>query len=79
MIWHYETCDICDRQQRLAWSVVDETWLRVMGSDHNKVVCLECFLRIADQKYIRIRKEDFTFLGWIGYYINGDVLISAKK
>jgi len=80
MKWRYEHCKICGREQRLAWSVKDEVWKKVMGN-WNRVACLECFLKKADEKKINITKTDFNFLGWIGYYVDGDTIIdeSVKK
>lgn len=71
--WRYETCKICRREQRLTWAVKDEVWEEVMG-EYKRVVCLECFLRKADEKKIRIKKDDFIYLGWIEESVKGDYL-----
>jgi len=75
--WKYETCSSCGIRQRLAWAIKDIVWKKVMGTE-NDVVCLECFLDEADENRIEITKEDFTFLGWIGENINGDILIDKE-
>lgn len=51
--WDGETCHICTREQRLAWSVSDDIWESVMG-DYKQVVCLECFLHNAAIKGISV-------------------------
>lgn len=71
MKWPYERCDLCKREQRIAWSVHDEVWLAVMGKDHRMIVCLECFLKRADKRKINITWNDFSFFGWIGINVEG--------
>jgi len=73
--WKYEICDQCGRIQRIAWSVKDSLWQKVVYPDTGKILCLECFLALADKAHIEVRGEDFTFLGWIGENIKGDVII----
>lgn len=43
--------------------------------ESNVVVCLECFLKEADCGGIKIKKEDFMYLGWINKDEKGDVII----
>ena len=77
--WNGEICKLCKREQRIAWSVKDSLWNRIVDEKYrNKVLCLECFLKIADKKGINISKKDFIFLGWIGNNIEGDILIDRK-
>jgi len=64
--WEYETCACCTREQRLSWGVHNSLWERVVIEYYkNKVLCLECFLRIADDKNIHIDIDDITFYGLI--------------
>ena len=78
--WKGETCKLCKKEQRIAWSVKDSLWNKIVDEKYrNKVLCLECFLKIADKKGINISKKDFIFLGWIGNNIEGDILINVEK
>lgn len=77
--WKYEVCEWCFREQRLAWSVKDELWKKVLGNWKDKTVCLECFLREADRQKIDVKKEDLTFFGWIGENINGDIILDMVE
>lgn len=62
MKWPGETCDCCTREQRLAWSVSDNLWMRVVIAYYYKsVLCLECFLRMAENRGITIDKSDIEF------------------
>lgn len=71
--WPYERCSGCGREQRLAWAVTDELWAKVIECpDVQKVLCLECFLSVADEKSIEVNNEDFTFLQWIGINLKGE-------
>jgi len=67
--WEYETCHLCTREQRLAWVTDDVKWKSVMLSmpSHiqNSPVCLECFLKIADDENIKINIDDVQFEGII--------------
>jgi len=78
MKWPYEHCDNCKREQRIAWAVSDETWLSVMGKEHSKIICFECFLKKADERKINITRVDITFLGWIGVNVIGDRIIDES-
>lgn len=73
--WKYERCQKCLRDQRLAWSVNKELWNKVAKDWIKKTLCLECFLEMADSKRIEVKRDNFTYLGWIGENIDGDVLI----
>ena len=68
--WIFETCDCCTREQRVAWSISDGLWTKVVIKHYrNKVLCLECFLRMADDRQVRIKLQDIQFVGVIGRYI----------
>lgn len=78
MKWPYEVCKICGREQRIAWSIKDEVWKKVMGN-WTHVACLECFLKKADEKNVNITRTDFNFFGWIGINIQGDTIINGEE
>ncbi len=64
--WEYETCKCCTREQRLAWSVPDELWDRVVIDYYRgRVLCLECFLRMGDDRRIKVNLGDIWFQGVI--------------
>ena len=61
--WSGETCKCCTREQRLAWSVSDELWGKVVINYYcAKVLCLECFLRMADDREIKVSLEDINMV-----------------
>ena len=61
--WEFETCACCTREQRLAWSVNDELWRQVVIEYYQrKVLCLECFLRMADDRGVRV---DINFMEFV--------------
>ena len=65
--WDGETCKLCQREQRLAWSVKDEIWKKVVSKKYQKkVICFECFLKLADEKNIKINTEDLLYFNWVG-------------
>lgn len=64
--WIFETCACCTREQRLAWSVSDSLWQKVVIKYYwSRVLCLECFLRMAGDRKIKVQLEDIKFLGVI--------------
>ena len=64
--WIYETCKCCTREQRIAWYVSDELWVSVVIEYfQSRVLCLECFLRMADDNKIDIQKADIVICGYI--------------
>lgn len=64
--WRYETCKCCTREQRIAWLVSDVLWGKVVISYYHKLtLCLECFLRMADDRDVTINKDDVIILGLI--------------
>ena len=62
--WLYETCKNCGREQRLSWSVNQDTWKLICGKS-TKTLCLECFLKRADEKKIYIDILHIHFYGVI--------------
>ena len=64
--WEFETCRCCSREQRLAWSVDDVLWDKVVIDYYKRgVLCLECFLRIADDGHIQVKIGDIKFTGLV--------------
>ena len=62
--WCGESCACCTREQRIAWKVTDELWRKVVIPYYkNKILCLECFLRMASDRDITI--GDITIKGFI--------------
>ena len=57
-----EICARCNQHQRLAWSVKDSVWKKVVGTDQ-RVLCMECFLFKAKQKKVVVVLRDILFLG----------------
>jgi len=78
--WMYETCDQCTREQRIAWHVSDELWNSVVIPYYrNRILCLECFLRMADDKGVIIEKEDVCIEGYIQRAYETVSLTKAKE
>lgn len=63
-IWEGEVCKICDRDQRLAWYVEDDLWEEIVPARFKAwVMCLECFLKFADNKGVIISLDDIKMAG----------------
>lgn len=77
--WIYEKCKRCGRAQRLAWQVETDLWERVSGKWRNRVLCLECFLELSDERKIKINKSDFSYLAFIANSYDGDTLLERKS
>lgn len=53
-----EICKICYNVNRVGFSVPDSVWKEVVPSDfRDRVVCLECFTRLADEKMVEWDRE----------------------
>lgn len=80
MSWEGEVCKKCKYDQRLAWCIEDDKWTAVVSTKYrNRVLCLECFLALADKKGIEIKVNDFLFFGWVGMNVKGDTLIDRNR
>lgn len=55
--WRNESCDRCGHCFRLCWSVRDEKWLEVCGSDDG-CLCLDCFVELANRRGIGLVQTD---------------------
>ena len=76
--WWHETCKICTREQRIAWSVPDDLWDSVVIDYYKtKVLCLECFLRMADDNNITVEWGDIVVYGLISRVL--DAKIAQRK
>lgn len=53
--WSGETCKKCGRNQRLSWDIKDKVWYSLPEIWHNKVLCLECFLELAEEINLDLR------------------------
>ena len=61
-IWEGETCKCCTREQRLAWLVSNDLWNKVViDYYYNLTLCLECFLRMAEDRGVVITLGDIWF------------------
>lgn len=57
--WSFQICKHCGREQRLDFHAKHDIWNRVAGPEFcDRVLCLECFLLLADSKGISLTKED---------------------
>ncbi len=64
--WRYETCKCCTREQRIAWTVSNVLWERVVILYYSeKVLCLECFLRMADDREVKVSFSEVQFEAFI--------------
>jgi len=61
--WKYESCYRCGSGDRLTIDVKDNKWIEVNGR-YEGCLCLDCFIKIAESKNIKIELEDFTKI-WI--------------
>lgn len=64
--WEFETCACCTREQRLVWLVDNELWNQVVIKHYRRrILCLECFLRMADDRGIKVTFDKINFLGTV--------------
>ena len=60
--WPYESCIDCGRVFRIAWSVRNKVWRRVVGGPHAGCLCLDCFLVRASRMRVPVRVHDITWI-----------------
>jgi len=80
--WEFETCACCTREQRLVWLVDNELWNRVVIKHYQRsILCLECFLRMADDGGIKVTFDNVNFRGVVarGYDWAGKVIPRYKE
>jgi hypothetical protein len=69
--WDYESCENCGKSFKIAYSVKDEIWNKVYGSEDG-CLCLNCFLEKSLKKDVYIKPDDIEWLslfyGDEGYY-----------
>ena len=73
--WEFQRCKRCSYPQRLDYQIDDDLWEKVSGDEFkNRVLCLDCFLALADEKKIQMKKDDIKFIcvisdtGWMWAY-----------
>ena len=59
--WNYESCERCGSCLRIAYTIQDEIWYIVYGSDKG-CLCLNCFLELASEKNVTITPDHFKWL-----------------
>lgn len=56
-----QSCKYCGRDQNIVFTVRDELWYKLPKKYHNKALCLECFIKLMDKRFM-IKIEDFEGL-----------------
>lgn len=56
-----QSCRYCGRDQNIVFTVKDDLWYKLPKKYHNKSLCLECFVKLIDKRFM-IRLEDFERL-----------------
>jgi hypothetical protein len=71
--WPYESCRRCGHCFKVQWNVRDEKWKEVIGvlDEGGGSFCIDCFLEIADNKYVEIKPSDFTILEYFDPFNKG--------
>lgn len=59
--WEYESCERCGSCFKLAYSLRDEVWKDLCGSDDG-CLCLNCVIEKAIENEITIKPEDLEWL-----------------
>lgn len=50
---HRQICSVCHREYAIDFQVPDEVWeLAVHRSQRNDLICLDCFARMADTRFV---------------------------
>lgn len=72
--WDYESCEKCGCCFKIAYSLKDEIWNKIYGSE-NGCLCLNCLLELAIKKNIFLNKKDFIWLSlFYGNNGNNDII-----
>lgn len=51
--WEFEWCKLCERPNKIGFSVSDEDWEKIVGKrEENTVICYNCFERLSYEKNI---------------------------
>jgi hypothetical protein len=63
MAWEGEHCARCGREQRLCWGVTDYFWNKIVPEVYkSRVLCLECFLELAEFCKTPVEATDIAVL-----------------
>lgn len=55
---HREICSVCNREYSIDYWVPNEIWeLATHHSQRNNLICLDCFTRMADTRFVEWDKE----------------------
>lgn len=55
---HRQICSVCNREYAIDWRVPSEVWeLATHVSQRNSLICLDCFTRMADTRFVQWDKE----------------------
>lgn len=77
--WDYESCDQCGSCFKIAYTITDEKWNEIYGSE-NGCLCLNCFLEKGQFRQNFLTKKDFLWLsifyGDDGHY---DIIKQEKQ
>ncbi|MBF4468850.1 MAG: hypothetical protein ISP01_05530 [Methanobrevibacter arboriphilus] len=75
MVCSHQSCDSCGQLQRFEFSIDDSVWNLLPLYWKDKVLCIECFLRLIEQQIlngnlnrIAISLDKFQFLGIVGVH-----------
>ena len=67
---HRQICSICNREYAMDYLVPSEIWeLATHESQRENLICLDCFIRMADTRFVEWDKE-------IKFFPKGASLIS---
>jgi len=60
-VWEYESCQDCGKCFRIAWTVSDDIWQKVMERDDDGggSLCVDCFIERVARKNIKVFRADF--------------------
>ena len=55
---HRQICSICQEVDRVSFWVPDKIWEAALHiSQINNIICLSCFTRLADERYVEWDKD----------------------
>ena len=78
--WWHETCKCCTREQRIAWFVSSGLWdAVVIDYFKSKVLCLECFLRMADDNSVGVEWNDIVVYGLISRVLDAEIVYKKAE
>lgn len=75
-----QTCKRCGITMRFEFAVQDELWALVPLVWRKHVLCIECFLKVLDERgeNLRIDLADFVFMGIVGQYLDGPIFLDKN-